>query len=232
MTLPAAAGAGDRRALLMDYGGVLTEPVQESFARYEAALGVRPGDSYAVLRAAAQDEEGGMIGALERGEVSVEEFDAHLQRLLRDAGYQVAEGTGLLEGLFAAMRPAGGLWGLVDEVRRAGVHTGLLSNSWGLSAYPFERLGRSFDTIVLSGEVGLRKPDARIFELAVDRVGLPAASCVFVDDLEPNVTAAIGFGLRGVHHRGDDHATRSAVLEALGLPLPPGGSGWGSGPPD
>lgn len=214
----------------MDYGGVLTEPVQESFARFEAELGVRAGDSYAALRTAAQDEDGGMIGALERGEISVEAFDAHLHRLLRDAGYEVAEGTGLLDGLFAAMEPAGGLWEVVDEVRGQGVRTGLLSNSWGLSPYPVDRLERSFDTIVLSGEVGLRKPDPRIFSLALDRIGLPAESCVFVDDLADNVAAAIELGLHGVHHRGDDQATRAAVMEALGLPVPPEGNARGSGP--
>ncbi len=225
MSAAASEHPGADRALLMDYGGVLTRPVKDSFARFEAALGIAPGDSYATLRAAGQSEDGGMIGALERGEVSVEAFDAHLRGLLRQAGYDVGEGTGLLEGLFAAMQPAGQLWALVEEVRSHGVRTGLLSNSWGLSAYPFARLQRSFDTLVLSGEVGLRKPDPRIFALALERIGLPADRCVFVDDLAPNVAAAEELGLTGVHHQGDDAATRAAVLEALELGPAAGGDG-------
>ncbi len=205
------------RALLLDYGGVLTAPVQDAFARFEAALGVPPGDSFALLRTASRSRDGGIIGALERGEMDVATFDAHLHRLLTDAGYEVPEGTDLVEGMFAAMAPAGGLWALVDEVRRHGVRTGLLSNSWGTSAYPFERLARTFDTLVLSGEVGLRKPDPRIYELAMQRVGVPAQGCVFVDDLERNVAAATELGMHGVHHTGDDQATRAAVLAALEL---------------
>lgn len=217
MTSGSARPSTQRRALLLDYGGVLTVPVQDSFARYEAELGVPAGDSFALLRAASRSEDGGIIGALERGEIDVEAFDSHLHRLLADAGYEVGETTGLLEGLFAAMQPAGGMWALADEVRSHGIRTGLLSNSWGTAAYPFERLERSFDALVLSGEVGLRKPDPRIYELAAQRVGVPAQGCVFVDDLERNVAVARHLGMHGVHHTGDDAATRAAVLAALHL---------------
>ncbi len=210
----------DRRALLLDYGGVLTGPVHRSFARFEHELGIPPGRSYEVLVAASRTTGGGAIGALERGEMTLEAFDAFLRGLLEDAGHPLAPGIELLSGMFAAMEPAGRLWDLAATVRERGVRTGLLSNSWGYGAYPFDRLEEHFDDLVLSGRVGLRKPDPAIYRLAADRLGIRLEACVFVDDLERNVEVATGLGMVGVHHRGDDDATRSAVLSALEIDLP------------
>jgi putative hydrolase of the HAD superfamily len=75
-----------------------------------------------------------------------------------------------------------------------------------------------FHTIVISGEVGMRKPDREIFEHTLDLLGVPAGETVFVDDLLANVQAAVGFGLVGVHHTSYDET--AAELEAIfGIPL-------------
>ena len=79
---------------------------------------------------------------------------------------------------------------VVDDARAAGVRTAVLSNSLGRSPHdpygPFN-LDDRFDVVVLSDQVGLRKPDPRIFELTAERLGLPAAECVFADDTEDNL---------------------------------------------
>ena len=212
--------APSHRALLLDYGGVLTEPVHRSFARFERRLGIPPGRSFEVLVAASRTTGGGVIGALERGEMALEDFDAFLRGLLEEAGHPLEPGTDLLAGMFEAMAPAGGLWELAAMVRDRGVRTGLLSNSWGYSVYPFDRLEQYFDDLVLSGQVGLRKPDPAIYRLAADRLGVALEACVFVDDLERNVEVAIELGMVGVHHGGDDEATCAAVRSALALDLP------------
>jgi putative hydrolase of the HAD superfamily len=217
--VPTDVGVG-RRALLLDYGGVLTGPVHVAFARFERDLGIPPGRSYEVLVEASRTTGGGVIGALERGEMTLEAFDAFLRDLLEDAGHPLDRETELLAGMFAAMEPAGRLWELAATVRGRGVRTGLLSNSWGYGVYPFDRLGQHFDDLVLSGQVGLRKPDPAIYRLAADRLGVAVEACVFVDDLERNVEVATSLGMLGVHHRGDDEATRAAVLSALALDLP------------
>jgi epoxide hydrolase-like predicted phosphatase len=210
-------GEGPARALLLDYGGVLTEPVDDSFARFERRLGLPPGRSFEVLVAASRTTGGGPIGALERGEMDLSEFEVLLRGLLVEAGYQIAADVDLLAGLFEAMRPAGGLWELAARVRNHGVRTGLLSNSWGFTVYPFAELEVHFDDLVLSGRVGLRKPDPAIYRLAADRLGVAVEHCVFVDDLERNVEVARELGMVGVHHTGDDVTTRAAVLTALRL---------------
>lgn len=205
------------RALLLDYGGVLTAPVASSFARFEEELGMPAGRSFDLLVGASRTAGGGIIGALERGELSVEGFDAELRRLLAEDGYQVPADRGVLEGLLAAMEPFGRLWELPATARRAGLKTGLLSNSWGLSAYPFDLLRASFDDLVISGEVGLRKPDPAIYRLAAERLAVPPDACVFIDDLERNVEVARELGMVGIVHAGDDEATIVAFHRAVGL---------------
>lgn len=204
------------KALLLDYGGVLTGPVRGSFAAFERRLGIPVGRSFEVLVAASRTAGGGLIGALERGELTVEEFDVRLGSLLREDGHDV-EGGALLAGLFQALEPAGALWSVARQARTAGVTTGLLSNSWGTHTYPRAALDEHFDTLVISGEVGLRKPDPAIYHLACERTGRTPEQCVFVDDLARNVEVAQEIGMFAVLHHGDDGQTAAAVSGFLGV---------------
>ena len=95
---------------------------------------------------------------------------------------------------------------------QAGIRTALLSNSWG-NDYPREGWADMFDVVVISGEVGMRKPDREIFELVLNRIGLTAAECVFIDDIPRNVTAAAQVGLVGIVHRSFDET--AGELESL-----------------
>lgn len=214
------------RALLLDYGGVLTAPVADATAAFEAAHGVRLGGGFGALAAAARTVDGGTIGALERGELTPAAFEAELRAHLETAGVVLGPEVALLEGLLAAMQPAGSLWSLLAHARAAGVATGVLSNSWGLDPYPMDRLVAAVDEVVLSGEVGLRKPDPAIYRLAADRLGVAVEACVFVDDLPGNVAAAEALGMVGVLHTGDDATTWAHVTGALEIP-PPGPSAGG-----
>jgi putative hydrolase of the HAD superfamily len=104
---------------------------------------------------------------------------------------------------------------MFDVVRRArgqGISTALLSNSWG-NDYPREEWDEIFDAVVISGEVGMRKPEPGIYRLAADRLGLEPAQCVFVDDLGPNVKGAVGVGMVGVKFVTVEQAVEE--LEAL-----------------
>jgi epoxide hydrolase-like predicted phosphatase len=106
---------------------------------------------------------------------------------------------------------------LVRRAREQGIATALLSNSWG-NDYPRDMWTDMFDVVVISGEVGMRKPEPRIYQLVCDRLGLQPQQCVFVDDMHYNVDAAVRLGWVGVHHR--SYAETAAELEAIfGLPL-------------
>ncbi len=91
---------------------------------------------------------------------------------------------------------------LIKDLRAGGLVTSLLSNSWGArDGYPRHLFGDLFDDVVISAEVGMRKPEERIFQLAIDRLGLSPAECAFVDDVDGNIVAAQALGIRTVHHQ-------------------------------
>lgn len=110
----------------------------------------------------------------------------------------------------------------VARARAAGVRTGLISNSWGGAAYRRERFEELFDAVVISEEVGMRKPHPSIYRLAASRIGVEPVACVFVDDLLPNVEGARAVGMEGIVHRSADFTIPK--LEAL-LEVPLSGDG-------
>jgi epoxide hydrolase-like predicted phosphatase len=203
------------RTVLFDYGGVLTTPLGPSFATFEASHGIDQGRCFALLVAASRGEDGGIIGALERGEMEADDFEARLRALLVDAGFRPPAEVHLLDGLFGGVHLEEGTWELAAQVRAMGATTGLLSNSWGMGIYPWDRVEAHFDLTVISGQVGLRKPDPAIYQLAIERSGGDAADCLFIDDLPANLEVARELGMRTIHHTGDVTPTAAAVHRFL-----------------
>ena len=208
------------RAVIFDYGGVLTNPVKQSIDAWLAADGIDPASFSRTLKAwlSRNAPDGTPIHRLETGELTDSEFDALFAAELTTLDGRPVAAQGLLKRLFAGMRPDPAMFALVEDLRAVGVRVALLSNSWG-NTYPRERIDALFEPVVISGEVGLRKPHAAIFELALERLGLPAEQAVFVDDAEPNVLGARAVGLTAIHHT-DPDATRAA-LAGLVPDLPP-----------
>jgi putative hydrolase of the HAD superfamily len=114
--------------------------------------------------------------------------------------------------MFAGIAPSDSMLGLVARAKEAGLRTAVLSNSWG-NEYPMQGWDELFDAVVISGEVGMRKPEPRIFQHVLRLIDLSADECVFVDDLPHNVTAAVRLGFVGVLHRSYDETAHE--LEAI-----------------
>jgi len=209
------------RGFLVDYGGVLTTPLADATAAWLRADGIDP-DRFGRLmrRWLASDASPNAVHDLETGRISAADFERRLAaELLEENGNSGTrpEVAGMLTRMFAGFRPEAVMIDVVRAAGRAGVRTGLLSNSWGLD-YPRDGWDTLFDTVVISGEVGLRKPDPAIYRLAAERLGLPPTEVVFVDDLMPNVRAAVAVGMVGVHHT-DIDATVGELEILLGVPL-------------
>jgi putative hydrolase of the HAD superfamily len=198
-------------AVLFDYGGVLTFPVRESIAAWQESDAIDPRSFSRILKAwlSRDAADGTPIHRLETGELSPADFDTLLAAQLTTLDGRHLEPHGLLQRIFAGMRLDPAMFALIDDLRSAGIEVGLLSNSWG-NTYPRERIDALLDPVVISGEVGLRKPHAAIFELALDRLDLPAGRVLFIDDAEPNVLGARAAGLQGLLHT-DATTTRVAV---------------------
>jgi putative hydrolase of the HAD superfamily len=120
--------------------------------------------------------------------------------------------------MFAASVPDLAMYDTIRALRGAGFSTALLSNSWGCEEYPRADFPDLFDTVVLSGEVGMRKPEEGIFLHTAETLGLTPQECVFIDDIEANVRAAEAVGMTGLHHREPDSTTRR-LSAILGIPL-------------
>jgi putative hydrolase of the HAD superfamily len=203
--------------LLVDFGGVLTTPITHSFRAACRDLGLRPDLVKEVVLEAYGDASGEhLIHRIETGQLAVSEFAAELASAITERSGTAVDGGDLMARLFAHVELDEAMLAGVESLQATGVPTALLSNSWGDSGYPRERFAALFDAVVISGEVGLRKPDEAIFLLAAERLGVPAGACVFVDDLEANIAAAEALGMTGVTHRGPEQ-TLPRVAELLGV---------------
>jgi putative hydrolase of the HAD superfamily len=190
------------RALVVDWGGVLTSPLGDAMRAWCAADGIDYGDLQRVIKEWNESDGVGAdnpVHALERGDLPPAEFERQLADRLRSDGGPTMDASGLIARMFAGFSPVPAMTNAVRSAKSAGVATALLSNSWG-NLYSREGWDEMFDAVVISGEVGMRKPDAEIFRLTAARLAVEPDGCVFVDDLLPNIRGAEDVGMVGVHH--------------------------------
>ncbi len=216
-TSSSAVGAG-LQALVVDWGGVLTTPLRGAMAAWCEAEGVDRQHWGDLLREwrlaqaeAGEGPEAGPVAELERGEITAEEFEALVAEDLGRRGSPVSA-AGLLGRMLAGLQEREeAMFDLVRRAKEAGLRTALLSNSWGNT---YDRTGwEVFDAVVISGEVGMRKPERRIFAYTSDLLELSPAQCVMVDDLPWNVEGARAAGMAAVLHQ--DVTTTATRLEEM-----------------
>lgn len=210
------------RGVITDWGGVLTRPILDTVTEWLEADCIDRDSYRTVMRAWVTQAYGppgdaNPIHALERGECTSAEFERLLAaELIRTDGGPVSA-DGLLARMFGAESLDEGMLTVIRTARRAGLRTALLSNSWG-GGYPRHLFPELFDAVVISAEVGMRKPEERIFRHALELVGLEPAECVFIDDIEQNIAVAQSLGLATVHHQTASD-TSEQLSELLGIPL-------------
>jgi len=178
--------------LLVDWGGVMTTNVFASFRAFCEQEGLSAdeiGERFRTDRASRE-----LLIGLETGALPETEFEQRFAQILG-----VSEDH-LIERLFAGGLPDDTMHTAVRRARQAGIRTGLISNSWGTSRYDRGLLAELFDGVVISGEVGMRKPTPEIYEQGARAIGLSPDACVFVDDLTFNLAPARDLGMATVHH--------------------------------
>jgi epoxide hydrolase-like predicted phosphatase len=197
--------------VLFDFGGVLTTPVWDSFSAFCRAEGLDPD---AVKNLFREDAEAmALLRRLETGGISEDEFESSFGKRL---GLEDPER--LIDSMFAGMKPVDSMVAAVRELREGGIRTGLLSNSWSTGHYDRELLNELFDGVVISGEVGMHKPQPEIYRLAAERVGAAPEACLFVDDLRENCEGAEAVGMTAIRHR-DAAETIARLAEVTGVEL-------------
>lgn len=200
-----SASNGRYRGLLVDYGGVLTTNLFESFQAFCEQADIEP----SAVRRLFREDRGArdLLIGLETGRIAEEEFEP------RFAGILGVPAEGLIDRLFAGSRPDDAMQTAVMRAREAGIRTGLISNSWGTRRYDRAQLAELFDGVVISGEVGIRKPSPEIYTLGAEAIAVEPAACVFVDDLPFNLKPAVQLGMATIHHISTEETVTE--LEAL-----------------
>ena len=201
------------RALVVDFGGVLTTSLQTAMLEFAQEAGIELQHLARAALGGYMGSEDSLVFGFETGAIPEDEFTVALARRLQEESGVEIDPADIIPRMFGRLRLEEDMLAAVGRVRAAGLKTGLLSNSWGTALYPRERLDPLFDVMVISGEVGLRKPDPEIFTLTTDRLGVAPAACVFVDDHPGHLTSAAEAGMATVLHR--DPAGTIAELETL-----------------
>jgi putative hydrolase of the HAD superfamily len=203
------------KAVLFDFGGVLTEPMGPMFAAVAAHAGAEPAEVAALL-IGTYDTADYPLNRLEVGQATFAELCdwARTEGERRGWRLDLAPMVSLIDAI--PLRPA--MLDHVESLRRRGYRTGLVTNNFKeLSARWRARVDveRLFDTVVDSCEVGVRKPDRRIYDLALERLGgVAPEEAAFLDDFEVNLAGARAVGLHAVLV-GNDTDAALAELEDL-----------------
>ena len=199
------------KGLLVDFGGVLTTNVFDSFREFCVVEGLERDAMGGLFR---NDPEAlRLVRGLETGSISEDDFGERFGALLG-----VENRAGLVDRMFAGIEPDEAMLGALRAARAAGVRTGLISNSMGAGRYDRSTFPELFDGVVISGDEGMHKPQPEIYRLGCERVGLEPADCVFVDDLRENCEGAEAVGMTAVLHRGAER-TLPRLEELLGVAL-------------
>ncbi|HET89404.1 MAG TPA: HAD family phosphatase [Chloroflexi bacterium] len=198
-------------AVIFDYGGVLMRTVNPVPRReLEQRLGLRPGGVYEAVFGNPLRAE------VESGRIGDAEFWADVGHRL---GLEARELDEFRQAFESGDRLDQDLVALIRHLRQAGYRTALLSNAPTSLPCRIEELGiaDAFDVVMTSGQEGVTKPDAVIFERALDRLDVRPEQALFVDDFRENVAGAREVGMQTIHFSGPAPLRRE--LRALGLPV-------------
>jgi len=193
-------------ALLIDFGGCLTNAFFPVFERACRARGLR---SDAVKDLLMVDPIGHqLLMDVERGKISQPDFETGVADRLSTLEKKAVQPEGLIRDLLADLRPDAAMLKKMAEVRAAGILIGIISNSWGTEPYdPYApwHLSEIADDVILSDEVGLRKPDRVIWELSCKRLGVVPSNCLWIDDIAAYLQLPREvFGMTTIHHTNAD----------------------------
>ncbi len=202
------------RAVICDFGGVLTSPLLGGFVAVRVRSGASVEELSAAMARVAAATGRHPLFDLEMGLIAESEF----LRMLEDQLEGEVTLHGFRDVFFSALHPNQVLIDYMAELRGRGLRMAILTNNvreWeALWRAKLPQLDRTFEVVVDSAWVGMRKPDPEIYRLTVERLGdgLRAEECVFVDDTDANCGTARSLGMHAVHFVETDQAV--AEVEA------------------
>jgi putative hydrolase of the HAD superfamily len=206
---------GEVRAVLWDFGGVILSSPFEAFTAYERQHGLPEGF---LRQLNATNPDTNAWARLERSEVDLEGFAELYEAEAADAGHRIDAGA-VLALLSGELRPA--MVRALRRIREEGLSQACLTNNVaGTEAVRPELADvmALFDAVLESSKLGVRKPDPRFYDLALEAVGVAPAEAVFLDDLGINLKPARALGIHTIKVVDPDHAL-AELEDVLGFNL-------------
>lgn len=213
----------DVKAVIWDFGGVVTSSPFDAFARYEAERGL-PADT--IRRINAADPDNNAWARFERAEIDAGAFDRLFAEEAQRIGHDV-RGADVLSLLSGDVRPA--MVAAIDTIKASGLMVGCITNnvpaghgagmaSTKSKAEAIAAIMARFDHVIESSKAGIRKPDPRIYMMMCDALGVAPAHCVYLDDLGINCKPAAALGMRAIKVVNEGQAL-AELAQAVGIPL-------------
>lgn len=196
MTMPSGI-----RAVIFDFGGVLSSPIAASFVHVQETVGIAPEALGAAMAAVTERDGRNPLFALECGEVTERDFMADLGAVLSEQLGRVVEMQEFSAHYFRHLQTNHEMLGLARSLLARGYRTAMLTNNvreWEPRWRAMLPVDELFELVVDSAFVGMRKPDPEIFLLTLERLGLPADACLLIDDFAINCEGARALGMHAV----------------------------------
>jgi Epoxide hydrolase N-terminal domain-like phosphatase len=197
------------RAVISDFGGVLTTPLIQSFVAFQDQTGIAMEMLGSAMQRMAERDGSHPLFELEKGELTEASFLERIADELEPELGHRPEMHRFSEIYFEALKPNPAMIELMRELKGRGLRMALLTNNvreweplWR-SMVPIDEL---FEVVVDSAFVGCRKPDPEIYKITLERIGLAGNECLFVDDVEVNCATARELGMTAVHFRANEQA--------------------------
>jgi putative hydrolase of the HAD superfamily len=206
------------RAVIFDLGGVVFPSPFEAFDEYDHGNGLAKGTMRALIR---RSSEEGAWAALERGELSIDQFAVALEAEADAEGFRL-DARKLMALIGSALGPRPEMVHAIKRIREQGLRTAALTNNWHDSEQRSTPRGLDemleFDAVVESAKEGLRKPDWRIYVLVLTRLDVLASEAIFLDDLGINLKPARDMGMTTIKV-GDPNEALAELESHLGFGL-------------
>jgi epoxide hydrolase-like predicted phosphatase len=203
------------RAVISDFGGVLTTPLLHSFAAFQDHSGIPMESLGRGLQTVAETDGANPLYELEKGRMTEADFLRKLGAALEQDLGRPVEMEGFSEVYFAQLQTNPEMIDYLRSLGGRGIRLAMLTNNvaeWEPRWRSMLPVDDIFELVVDSAFVGMRKPEPEIYELTLDRLGLAAPECVFVDDIDINCDAARELGMTAVHFTNSEQAI--AEIEA------------------
>ncbi|HWM64436.1 MAG TPA: HAD family phosphatase [Solirubrobacterales bacterium] len=206
------------RAVISDFGGVLTTPLIQSFMAFQDQTGITTETLGKAMQAATEANGENPLFEMERGEITEVAFLDKLTESLEPLLGHRPEMHRFKEIYFEALEANPEMIELMRELKAESYRMAMLTNNvrewepFWRSMLPVDEI---FETVVDSGFVGCRKPESKIYALTLERIEMPPEACLFVDDVLVNCEGAEKAGIAAVHFQDNEQAI-SEIRKTLG----------------